>query len=62
MPKSTYKILWTDEAKADLKNIYDFIKLKSIEGAKNVVSDIKMPQNQFIFLLKIKMNCTTTNI
>jgi plasmid stabilization system protein ParE len=28
------KILWDDNAKADLKLIYDFIKLKSLQGAK----------------------------
>ena len=41
MAASTYKIVWTDEAKADLRNIYDFIKKKSRQGAKNVVSDIR---------------------
>lgn len=41
MAPKTYKIVWTDEAKADLKNIYDFIKPKSPQGAKNVVSDIR---------------------
>ena len=34
------KILWDDNAKADLKLIYEFIKLKSLQGAKNVVRDI----------------------
>ena len=34
------KILWDNEAKSDLKLIFDFIKLKSLQGAKNVISDI----------------------
>lgn len=38
---TTYKVVWTDEAKTDLKDIYDFIKKKSPQGAKNVISDIR---------------------
>ena len=34
------KILWDDNAKADLKIIYEFIKFKSLQGAKNVIRDI----------------------
>ena len=41
MAEPTYKIIWTDEAKADLKDIYTFIKKKSPQGAKNVISDIR---------------------
>ena len=33
-------IHWDNEAKADLKLIFEFIKIKSIQGAKNVVKDI----------------------
>ena len=39
MPKPI-KILWDDNAKADLRLIYEFIKLKSPQGAKNVIRDI----------------------
>lgn len=35
-----YKIRWSAEAKADVKKIYDFTKNKSVQGAKNVVTDI----------------------
>jgi len=35
-----YKIIWTSQAKQDLKNIYEYWKKKSIPGAKNVRSDI----------------------
>lgn len=41
MAEPTYKIIWTDEAKNDLKDIYTFIKNKSPQGAKNVISDIR---------------------
>lgn len=39
--KKNYKAVWSIEAKGDLKNIYDFVKTKSLQGAKNVVSDIR---------------------
>lgn len=35
-----YKIIWTSQAKQDLKNIYEYWKKKSVQGAKNVRSDI----------------------
>lgn len=41
MAASTYKIIWTDEAKDDLKDIFYFIKRQSLQGAKNVISDIR---------------------
>lgn len=34
------KILWDNEAKADLKLIFEYLKLKSPQAAKNVVKDI----------------------
>ena len=34
------KIYWDNQAKADLKLIYEFIKLKSLQGARNVINDI----------------------
>lgn len=40
MVNKKFKIDWTDQAKASLKDIYDFYKKKSLEGAKNVRSDI----------------------
>ncbi|WP_161554442.1 type II toxin-antitoxin system RelE/ParE family toxin [Sinomicrobium soli] len=41
MAGNTYKIIWTDEAKSDLKDIYDFLKSKSPQGAGNVISEIR---------------------
>jgi plasmid stabilization system protein ParE len=35
-----YTIFWTTQAKLDLKNIYEYWKKKSSQGAKNVRSDI----------------------
>lgn len=49
MAKATYKVIWTDEAKTDLKDIYDFIKKKSLQGAKNVISDIRKAPNAVHF-------------
>jgi plasmid stabilization system protein ParE len=36
----SYKIIWTTQAKQDLKNVYEYWKKKSVQGAKNVRSDI----------------------
>ncbi|MFV8356339.1 hypothetical protein ACNQGB_09195 [Flavobacterium sp. XS1P32] len=33
-------ILWDTEGKADLKLLFEFIKLKSPQGARNVIRDI----------------------
>lgn len=33
-------IIWDELAKSDLKLIFEFIKLKSLPGAKNVIRDI----------------------
>lgn len=33
-------ILWDNQAKADLKLIFEFLQIKSPQGAKNVISDI----------------------
>lgn len=44
-----YKIIWSNEAKLDIKNIYDFIKLKSVEAAKNLVTAIRNAPKSIIF-------------
>lgn len=36
----SYKIIWTTQAKQDLKNVYEYWKKKSLQGAKNVRSDL----------------------
>lgn len=36
----SYKIIWTSQAKQDLKNIFEHWKKKSVQGATNVRSDI----------------------
>ena len=33
-------IFWDNQAKADLKLIFEFIKLESLQGARNVINDI----------------------
>jgi addiction module RelE/StbE family toxin len=38
--KTPIKIYWDNHSKDDLKLIYEFIKLKSLQGAKNVIKDI----------------------
>lgn len=44
-----YKIKWSHEAKTDVKKIYDFIKQKSIQAAKNVVTDIRNAPKTIVF-------------
>ena len=34
------RVLWDNQAKADLKLIFEFLQIKSPQGAKNVISDI----------------------
>ena len=43
-------ILWDDQAKADLKLIFEFIKLKSAQGAKNVIKDIVVQTKDIHFV------------
>ena len=38
--KKPIRILWDNQAKADLKLIFEFLQIKSAQGAKNVIKDI----------------------
>lgn len=38
--QKSIKIKWDNEAKADLKLIFEFLKLHSLSGAKKIISDI----------------------
>lgn len=42
-------ILWDNKAKADLKLIFDFLQLKSSQGAKNVIKDIVLQSKNIHF-------------
>jgi addiction module RelE/StbE family toxin len=35
-----FKIIWTNQAKAEVRKIYDYYKEKSPQGAKNVRTDL----------------------
>ena len=35
-----FKVIWTDQAKNELKKIYDYYRERSLQGAKNVRSDL----------------------
>jgi addiction module RelE/StbE family toxin len=43
-------ILWDNQAKADLKLIFEFIKLKSPQGTKNVIRDIVVQSKNIYFV------------
>lgn len=47
--KIPIRILWDNQAKADLKLIFEFIKLKSPQGAKNVIKDIVIQSKSIHF-------------
>jgi addiction module RelE/StbE family toxin len=44
-----FKIVWSDTSKKDLKKIYTFIKKESVQGAKNVISDIRKAPKKIQF-------------
>lgn len=44
------KILLDNQAKSDLKLIFEFIKLKSLQGAKNVIRDIVIQSKNIYFV------------
>ena len=41
---------WDNQAKADLKLIFEFIKLKSIRGARTVIRDIVIQSKSLHFI------------
>ena len=43
-------ILWDNQAKADLKLIFEFIRLKSPQGARNVIRDIVLQTKNIHFV------------
>lgn len=43
------KVIWTKQAKAALKNIYDYYKGKSLQGAMNVKSDLLQSPKKIYF-------------
>jgi len=49
MVKDKYKIVWSKESKQSVKDIYDFYKTKSLQGAKNIKNDIQKSPKSIIF-------------
>ena len=43
-------IVWDNQAKADLKLIFEFIKLKSLRGARTVIRDIVIQSKSLHFI------------
>ena len=50
------KILWDIQAKADLKLIFEFIQLKSLKGAKNVIRDIVAQSKNIHFVQQYQVD------
>lgn len=51
-----FKIIWTDQAKAALKHIYDYYKNKSIQGAKNIKSDLLKSPKTILFAKQYQLD------
>ena len=49
-------ILWDNEAIADLKLIFEFIKLKSPQGARNVIRDIVLQSKNIHFVEQYQLD------
>ncbi len=45
----TLKIIWTNKAKLQLKELYKFYKEKSPQGAKNIKNDILKATKELVF-------------
>ena len=48
--KKPIQVLWDNQAKADLKLIFDFLQLKSPQGARNVIKDIVVQSKNIHFV------------
>lgn len=46
---STHQIIWSQQAKKSLKEIFDYYKDKSLQGAKNVRADLLNAPKKTIF-------------
>ncbi len=44
-----YKIIWTEIAKNDLKDIYEFYKVKSLIAAKKIIKEIAIAPKSVYF-------------
>src|SRR5690606_37846959 len=56
MTEKNYKVGWSDEAKSDMKDIYNYIKNKSPHGAKSVISDILNAPKKIHFPNKMNLS------
>ena len=52
-------ILWTDQAKNDLRSIYDFWKQKSLQAAKNVRLDLLNSPKTIVFAKQYQLDDIT---
>lgn len=51
-----FKIIWTNQAKAEVKKIYDYYKEKSPQGAKNVRSDLLQSPKTIYFARQYQLD------
>lgn len=55
------KVIWTKQARTALKNIYDFYKEKSLQGAQNVKSDILQSPKAICFSKQYQLDDINPN-
>lgn len=57
-----FEIIWPNQAKNSLKEIYDFYKMKSLIIAKKIKNELLASQKPSIFLNNISWMILTQNI
>jgi len=50
------RVLWDNQAKADLKLIFEFLRLKSPQAAKNVINDIVIQSKSIHFATQYQVD------
>ncbi len=53
---SNSKIIWSTQSKESLKDIYDYYKVRSLQGAKNVRSDLINAPKKIIFAKQYQLD------
>jgi len=56
MVKKKFKIVWSKESKQSVKDIYDFYKHKSLQGAKNVKKEIINSPKSIIYAKQFQVD------
>lgn len=61
MVKKKFKIVWSKKSKQSVKDIYDFYKHKSLQGAKNVIKDIMNSPKSILYAEQFQVDNVNPN-